>query len=391
MEPRDILTRLAVPRPNHSPAVDRTAAYIKELLSSWGLVHTQQVFPLHPHKMFLTGLAVLLLAAGFFVAVLATRPALSLAAALSIPILLILEVELFVPLVSRLVTRTGENIIASFTVPEAARELLFSAHYDSKTDFFDHVQRARIYRFIPAVLGLGLFICLWLFLAAQYQGLAAEWLVALARILAAATLVFWGLIFLAFGGYVFLPAARQSPGAVDNATAVVSLLALARDIKENKVRLGRSNVTLIFFGGEEVGPQGARCYVRQRFGRDEPRGPVSLVNLELAAQNGAMIHWRRSGVFIKYRPADPGLIQRLNQACLEITGAGLETEDKITDDSLHFLAAGVPAVTIGHAGRPGLGPAGFHSVRDNLDRVNLDNLRAMIAVLERYIEDYNRS
>ena len=53
------------------------------------------------------------------------------------------------------------------------------------------------------------------------------------------------------------------------------------------------------------------------------------------------------------------------------------------------MTAGIPAVTIGNSGYPGLGEAGFHSSADNPGRVNIDNLKLMIRVLERYIEGYS--
>ena len=61
----------------------------------------------------------------------------------------------------------------------------------------------------------------------------------------------------------------------------------------------------------------------------------------------------------------------------------------ITDDAQRFMTAGIPAITIGNSGEPGLGEAGFHSTADNPGRVNIANLKLMIRVLERYIEGYS--
>jgi len=52
------------------------------------------------------------------------------------------------------------------------------------------------------------------------------------------------------------------------------------------------------------------------------------------------------------------------------------------------MAAGIPAITIGNAGIPGLGEGGFHSTKDNFSRVNMENLTLMIRALELYIETY---
>ena len=53
------------------------------------------------------------------------------------------------------------------------------------------------------------------------------------------------------------------------------------------------------------------------------------------------------------------------------------------------MSAGIPAITVGNSGLPGLGEGWFHSNLDNPGRVNPDNLKLMIKALERYIEGYN--
>ncbi len=201
--------------------------------------------------------------------------------------------------------------------------------------------------------------------------------------------VFWGLVFLGFGGYIFIPSDRQSYGAVDNGTSVAALMVLAKDIHDGKVSLGNSNVTIIFTAGEEVTLQGAHWYLKERFGGGTaPALPTTLVNLELFAQNGPMVYWKKDGIFLKYFDADPDLIERLGAAWTRVSGTSIEPREKITDDAQRFMSAGIPAVTIGNAGTPGLGEGGFHSTKDNIDRVNMENLALMIRALEIYVEGY---
>ena len=66
----------------------------------------------------------------------------------------------------------------------------------------------------------------------------------------------------------------------------------------------------------------------------------------------------------------------------------MDTEKSITDDSQRFMAAGIPSITIGHNGVPGMGRGGFHSEKDNMGRVNPDNLALMVKVLEKFIEGF---
>ena len=135
MDLAEILAHLSIPRPNHSQALADTAAYIKTLLTGWGVPFVVQEFALRPYMQLLLGISMLLLAILLFFLVLKRKPLAALIVALAIPLVLILEFELFIPVVTALVTKGGENIIINFTVPNPARELVFAAHYDSKTDF----------------------------------------------------------------------------------------------------------------------------------------------------------------------------------------------------------------------------------------------------------------
>ncbi len=384
-----IMSHFAVPRPNQSDALEKTAAYIKSLLTDWGIPFSIQEFPLRPYMQLILGAAVLVLAVLLFVLILKKRPIAALVVALLIPLLLVVEFELFVPVVTGIVKKTGQDIVVSFTVPHPARELIFAAHYDSKTDFWDHVQRAKIYQFIPLAFLLGLALAVFTFFTRRYASLKKKLVTAVTVILAGVLVVYWGLVFLGFGGYIFIPKDRQSFGAVDDGSAVVTLLALAKDIKDGKVQLGNSNVTIVFTAGEEVTLQGADWYVRERFGHGKkPALPTTLVDLELVAQNGTMIYWKKDGIFLKYYSADPGLAAMLGAAWEGVSGMRMESRPTITDDAQRFMAAGIPSITVGNAGVPGLGEGGFHSPKDNIQRVNMDNLKMMIETLEKYIGFY---
>ena len=392
MDLYDILTSIAVPRPNHREALEQTAAYIKELLTSWNVPFIVQEFALRPYMQLLIGLTLVLLAILLFIFALRKKPVLALIVSILIFPLLFFEFEMFVPVVSGFITKPAENIIISFQAPDAVRELIFMAHYDSKTDFWDHIQRARIYKWIPHAFALGVLLSIWLFFVKKFKALKKGFFTALTLVIAGVIVIYWGLVFLGFGGYIFMPKEKDSLGAVDNGGAVVTLLAIAKDINDGKVDVGDSNVTIILTAGEEVTLQGSDFYVKERWGGDaEPLIPTTLVNLELVGQNGNMVYWRKVGVFLTSYDTDQELIDRLNSACLEVRGKDMEVaaEYYITDDSHRFLTAGIPSVTVGNSGLPGMGMGGFHSNNDNLERVNKENLALMVSVLERYIEDYD--
>lgn len=385
-----VLEKIAVPRPNHSDALESTALYLKELLTTWGIPFAAQEFPLRPYFTLFAGITILIIALAFAFAVYKKRPVAALILALAIPAILLLEFELFVPVTSWLAQKKGENIIMHFPSPSAARELIFCAHYDSKTDFWDHIQRAGIYQFIPAAVIISILLALWTFFVRKKAALSKK----ISRIITLAitgVFVFYvGLLALGFGGFVFVPERNQSYGAVDNGGSVVSLLALARDIHEKKIDIGASNVTILLTSGEEVNLQGAHHYVREfiRNGQDRGKIPRYLVNLELAGQTGNLFYARRIGIFLKSYAASPELVSRMKSSWRAVSGRTVETEKFITDDSQRFLAAGVPSITIGHNGIPGMGFGGFHSTKDNMDRINPDNLTLMVKLLGNFIEGF---
>ncbi|HDP80011.1 MAG TPA: M20/M25/M40 family metallo-hydrolase [Spirochaetes bacterium] len=388
MDLYEILKTIAVPRPNHSEAVGKTAAFIKDLLASWDIPFTVQNFTLRPHQQLLVGYACFFLALLVVLFVIKKKPLPLFLAAAAIPVLLIVEHEFFTPIVSSLITRTGENIIISFKAPDAVRELIFAAHYDSKTDFFDHIERAKVYRWIPVAGVLGMLMALWVLLKNRLSSLQKPFLSIATVSVAGLLAVYWGLVALGLGGYVFL--SKQSCGAVDDGGAVVTLLGLAKNIKDGKIKTGRSNITIVIMDGEEVGLQGSRWYVKNRFkdAGKKPALPVSQVNLELVAQNGNMYYWTKYGVFLSFKGHSKELENRLNAAWKGISGKTMDAGKNITDDAYNFLSAGIPAITVGHTGLPGMGEGGFHDVTDCMDRVNKDNLYLMVKTLGKYIEGY---
>jgi putative aminopeptidase FrvX len=177
---------------------------------------------------------------------------------------------------------------------------------------------------------------------------------------------------------------------VDDGGSVAALLVLSKDIHDGKVNTGNSNITIVFTSGEEVSLQGAHAYILERFGKGQkPAVPVSMVNLELAGQNGTMVYWKKDGQFLKFYDADPGLAERLGAVWKEVAGTAMESRPALTDDAQRFMTAGIPAITVGNSGLPGLGEGWFHSTRDDPGRINPGNLKLVISTLEKYIEGYN--
>ena len=390
MDMMAVLERIAVPRPNHSEALDRTASYLKDMLTSWGIPFAVQEFTLRPYFMLFVGITILLLALGFVFAIYKKRPVAALILALAIPVVLVLEYEFFVPVTSWMAQKKAENIIMHFPSSSAVREFIFCAHYDSKTDFWDHIQRARIYQFIPGAIVMSVLLAFWTFFVQRKVALSKKIPRMITLALAVIFVFYIGLLALGFGGFVFVPERNHSYGAVDNGAAVVSLLALARDIHDKKIDIGSSSVTILLTAGEEVNLQGAHQYVKEfiNIDRRKEKIPRYCVNLELAGQKGNLFYARKVGIFLKFYAASPELVSRIESSWHSVTGRTVDTDKASTDDSQRFMAAGIPSITIGYNGVPGMGMGGFHSEKDNMGRVNPDNLALMVKVLEKFIEGF---
>lgn len=387
MEYDAILTHLAVPRPNHSAAVDAISAFLQQTLGAWGIPFQVQAFTLRPHINALVGLALLILALGLALAVIRKKPRVALLAAVALPLILVLEFEFFTPVVSWMVTKPGQNIIMNFPAPDAVREIIFTAHYDSKTDFFDHIQRERIYRWIPHASVLGLVLAFGTLVLKRFRRLDKRAVHLIGSGLAVGLVVYWGLVGIGFGGYLFLK--RASPGAVDNGVSVTELLFLAKGIHDHTVPTGRSNVTIVLTGGEEILLQGAQAYVDRFIVPQKHRLPTLLVNLDVVGQNGNLCYSAKNGVFLKYYEADGGLIARLDKAWRAETGQAMEKDKSSTNDAVCFQAAGIPSIQIGHTGRPGLGWGGFHGPADNLARVDRNNVLRTQRVLQAFLAGFD--
>ncbi len=381
-----LLQQIAVPRPNHGDAVDNTARFLVQWLAGWGIDAQVQAFVLRPWIMLAVAVALVLCALFFVIAIVKKRPKIALVLSLGMPLLLVAELEQFTPIVSWIGSKPGSNIVVQYRVPQPAQEIVLMAHYDAKSDFWDHEQRARVYRLMPAFFGLAIALALWTFAVRRRPALGHGAPRAVALALATLYLGYACMVALGFGGFVFVDKQRDSPGTVDNATSVTALLALAKDIQQGQVALGTSNVTIVLTGGEEVILQGAHHYVQERLQRGiDPKVPVALVNLELVGQAGALSYARGNGVFLKFHAPDPTLRTQIGAAWKAVSGKDMVEGPLSTNDAERFHAAGLPAITIGHNGLPGPGWGGLHSETDDLARVDAKNLELTVHMLKQFI------
>jgi len=391
MDLLQILQRIAIPRSNYSDALDQTALYIKGLLTSWGMPFTVQEFSLRAHALHVAAIACVLCGLLVLFFVLKKKPLAALLFALAIPAILILEFELWIPTVSALISKTGQNFIIKFNAPGAVRDLVFNAHYDSKTDYWDHAQRYWLYRWLTLFFVLGVLLAAWAFLAKRFSVWARPVSRYIALSLAVIYVIYWCLFAFGFTGHIFLSKDEQSYGAVDNGASVVTLLALAKDIHDGRVKIGKSNVTILLDSGEEVGLQGAFAYVKEYLkSPQESKLPVYVVDLDSIGDYGNLLYSTKVGSRFKFYDVSPELVNRVGAAWKRVSGKDISSEDKgYACDAMAFAKAGFPTIELGNTGRPGIGNRGLHSIHDNINRVSMRTIELTVRMLREFIEGFD--
>jgi hypothetical protein len=376
-----LLRRLAeTPRENGTAELHQAAAFLHERLGATGAVTELVPFVAHPHALRLAGVVLLLGGWLYFLWLRSGRPRAALALALAVPVLVIADLEHGAPVFGWIGAERQHHVLARLPAERPEQRLIFAAHYDTKTDLLDHVERAPV-----DLLGLPVVA---LMAAAALVGVtrpgrrrAGRWLRTAALVAAPA---YGTLGFLALSAGAFLPA--RSPGAVDDGGSCALLVRLAEALASAPPRQ-RTEVEVLLLSAEEVGVQGSRVYAAERF-RVAPELPTALVNLEgLGAAPDLAVLGRETTTLRTFEP-DPRLVTLLDAVHRERRGRGLYlTPWPAGTDARSFMARGVPAATLtsdlpGHAL-----PRDLHSARDDrarLDEAVLDQtLGFLLAVVDR--------
>lgn len=394
----ELISILSNPRPNGSRALFEVSHSLRKWLSDQGISINVQPFQLYPYFFELIGVWLIL-----------SRTLLALAIWLrwgwptTVISLLglaigLLDVSWNIPTISRLWKCTGENLLIEFNPAEdpsqAKQEIIFSAHYDSKTELLDHRQRMFFLKSLP----IGILLSLLLAVIGPLDRLLLDRASPLAPYsFALGVALSLPLLILAWGLGLNLSVGRLLPpsrGTVDNGTACAILLGLAERLNR-EFRLAKSStdfrcplqqtrVTLAIFAGEEVNMQGSRSYTRHR----RWRLPAVAINLEAMAQDGPYVYWEKEGTSLRLSPTSPGLNQAIIDIVQEVTGQPPQPGGPMNSDGGSFLAAGIPATTIGTY-HTAMVDRGFHRPTDNPDRVVMERIPEGVEILMRMIMEYD--
>jgi hypothetical protein len=376
----ELMQILSTPRPAGSQAEHQTLKALQKWLELRGIPYKLHEFQLYPH--FWLGIGLWLIFSRTLLAVLIWQRSGWPALAISVLGLLggLVDVALNLPLVTWFGAKRGQNLVIEFGAPAARQELIFSAHYDTKTELLDHRQRMFLIRSLPfgivLTLALGFLGPIDHYLLANSSP-AAAWTYGLGVLLSLP------LLFLAWGLGLNLTMGRfrqPSQGAVDNGAACAILLGLAQRLQCGELPVTQTHLTLALFAGEEVNMQGSQAYGRSR-GRSLP---AQALNLEVMAQDGEYVLWEQDGFSLRLWPCSTEVNLQISQAVQAVTGTAPRLVGPVNSDGGSFLRHGIPATTLGtydHRQKD----RGFHSSRDNLGRVVMDRIPESVEILTRYI------
>ena len=380
----ELLDHLAeVPRENGTAALHQTASYLVETFRAAG-IETQSVsFIAHPLETRLLGHYVLMSCIVYSYLIWKRRFLVAGVLALLIPVPAILDVEFGLPLFGGFGGERQENIVAHIPGRSPQQRLIFAAHYDTKTDFLDHVVRAPITAIAFPLCGL--------MAAAAFSGLAARKMSRPGKVLerfanlAGVVAMLYGFAFLlAFSAGALLRA--RSPGALDDGAACAVLIQAARELAQGP-QLEQTDLEIILFSGEELGAEGSSQYVKSRF-PERNALPTYVVNLDPVGASSSLAVLGKEKRLLRAHLPDPRIVAGLGRVYRQITGSslGLTSHAGLTD-GVSFAGHGIPTATLISEVPPFDIPRGMHSAKDSRLRIDLSALDLTKRLVSRFARE----
>jgi hypothetical protein len=380
---KELLDRLAeLPRENGSPELQRALEFLSDALLRAGAGVERVDFVAQPYALRMVGVVALIGGLAYARFAREGRWWAALAAALLAWSLVVAQVDQLAPLLGHIGAQTQQHLVARIAPERVEQRLILAAHYDTKTDALDHVER------VPA-LATAVVVGLLLLLTALCGALCREparvrGVRRLLRLSPWLAVLSGALVFASLSAGAFAP--RRSPGALDDAAACAVLVRLVEALIAAPA-LRRTEVEVLLFSAEEMAAQGSWGYARERFAAP-PALPTALVNLEiLGASADHAVLGSEQFALRSFEPT-PALVERLAEVHRAVLGRGLAVTwfGGITD-ARSFLARGVPAVTVMSREADTLFPRGLHSAADTRSRVDEAALESSLAFLLAVVRD----
>jgi hypothetical protein len=256
------------------------------------------------------------------------------------------------------VTQTNLHVLVE-PRERAVQEVLLGAHYDSKTEAFDHVERT------------------WVLAAAAAASAAAGLGIARNLRFARATAVIAALLLACLGfnwsAGRWLPPSR---GMADDAAACALLLELASRAAHQP--LVHTRLRFVWWSGEEVGAQGSAAFAQ----RLDPTAPRLVLNLEAIGAGPdlayAGLEWTGRGLA---RPS-PDLVRAFDAAARAPVRA---LAFPVRTDLGAFRARGTPGLTLLNMPAGARSVRGLHRDDDRIERIESRGIARTRDVLVRFL------
>ncbi len=369
----DLLDRLLIPRSNGSEGLEEVAGFIQETLRAFTSDVTLAPFTTTPHGFQLLYAVTLLLMAGFAVSVNLARYGLALTLAAATAVLFALEMEFLWSPVSGLMPLTENNIVATFAGRASGPTLIFSAHYDTATQWGDHITWGH---WAP-VMGASMLGSVALAVYGLWRRRRGSVLPRASRLTASsAALIPFVSFFLFFsvGPLVRAP----SPGALDNGGSLAVLLKVAERLA-TRASDAPTTVKLVFLAGEEERALGSWHFAGGLSGTKR----LAVVNLEILGASDELAYVSEEAFLLRSFAPSPQVVELVSDRARVLWGAQLRARalpGVMYTDGRSFLAHGIPAVTL-MAATAG-GPRGLHAASDSRERLSIPALERAVNLLE---------
>jgi hypothetical protein len=372
-----LLARLDFPRENTS--LERGRAALETALLNRGLSPDALPFECHAHRADWAAAFLALAALAMLTTTLRGGPRARRAVWIAAGIAALLAVASLSGALDPLQSPSPEVSLQVVVEPvgTAQRELLLAAHYDSKTEPFDHVERSGLALGLAILLVVGILGAL---LPRRGSRLAASRATALVATLA-----------LGLGSFQLAGARwmkNRSHGIVDDAVATALLVDLAGDLHAAPPRTTR--LRFLWFAAEEIGAQGSAAAAAALVPElASPRAvpaalPRVLVNLE-AIGSGPELgfagrEWTGRGTAIP----DSTLVAILGRA---LGARPRKLPFPVVTDAGPFARRGVPGITLLGLPRGYLPPRHLHGPHDRLTAIDVEGMQLARRTLERLVSE----
>ncbi len=369
----ELLDRIAVPRPGASVRLQEVAHLLEETLRNHGAEVELAPFAATPYGFQILYAFAFVTILGFAWAMLRGRYWGALVLAVIPVVAIALEMELLLSPVSGIATQIESNVLGTYPGRPGGPTLVFTAHYDSATQFGDHVTWARwSWMFGPAVVASLVGPVLGILRSRAGQTLRRKWVLGISAFVVAP-----------YAAYAFCFAAgpllrAPSPGALDNAGSVAVLLKTSEWLA-SRPRGEGATVVLAFLAGEEERALGSWHYARALAGKDD----IAVVNLEILGASPELAWVAREGFMTRSYTPPPWLVGLVSDPARARWGRELAPRDLpgvMYTDARSFLAQGIPCVTLMSLTKEG--PRALHSANDDRSRLRIPPLGTALRLLQ---------